>query len=237
MNSKALLGFCITLAFISMPVAFLLNPTMNEPEPEFVGYKAEFVGQEVAEVGELVRFLAEGELVRWECLPKTSDSDSYGTNNENYVVSFRSPGIYTVIAAIYVQNELSIHSQAVTVEGAPVIVPDPIVPVPSPTVDVGLVNRVKTWVVKYQVPRDQSLSLARNFEAVQALISDGSLTTPGQIITKTAELNSDLKLNEGLMAELQAYLTSQSDVGNLTTAKDHILVWSSIAKGLKDAAI
>lgn len=236
-NSKALLGICITLAFISMPIAFLLNPMSQEsPEPVFVGYAAEVVGQEAAEVGELVRFLAEGELVKWQCLPETLDSDSYGDHNENYVVSFRTPGVYTVVTAIYVQGELTIHTQAVSVEGPPTPVEpeDPIVPVTSVIVDVELVNRVKSWVIKYQVEQSLCLTLSRNFLSVADNISSGNLVTPGQIITRTAELNSDLKLNEGLMAELQAYLTSQSDMGTLTTTEQHLVVWNSIAKGLKD---
>lgn len=236
-DSKALLGICITLAFVSMPIAFLLNPMSQEsPEPVFIGYTAEVVGQDTAEVGELVRFLAEGELVKWDCLPNTLDSDSYGEHNENYVVSFRKSGVYTVVTAIYVEGELTIHTQAVSVEGPPLPVEpvDPIVPVLTPKVDVELVNRVKSWITKYQVEQSLCLTLSRNFSSVADDISSGVLVTPGQIITRTAELNSDLKLNEGLMAELQAYLTSQSDMGTLTTIEQHLVVWNSIAKGLKD---
>jgi hypothetical protein len=236
MNSKALLGFCITLAFVSMPIAFLLNPQLQPADnAPFVGYRAEFIGQDVAEVGELVRFLAEGEIVRWECLPKTSDSESYGEHNENYVVSFRKPGTYTVIAAIYVEGELTIHTQDVTVEGPPEPPPPPVV-VPDPEIEAKVVDKVKSWVAKYQVEKELCLALAANFDAVAREIKAKDLITPGQIINRTAELNSDLTLNEGLMAELQAYLTSQADVGNLVTAEEHLVVWNSISKGLKDAA-
>jgi hypothetical protein len=238
MSSKGLLGFSVLLAFIAMPLALLLNPMLNQaPEPEFVGYKAEFIGQDVAEVGELVRFLAEGEIVRWECLPKSSDSESYGDNNENYVISFRSPGVYTVIAAIYVEGDLSIHSQAVTVEGPPtpvVVVPDPVVVV---KINEELVGKVEGWAQKYKVSKDICVALSSNFETVVRMIEAEELVTPGQIINKTASLNSDLKLSEGLMAELQAYLTSQSDIGALKTVDQHIVVWNSIAKGLRNAAI
>jgi hypothetical protein len=235
MNTKALLGFCVTIAFMSMPIAFFVSPALKQMEPQFIGYSAEFIGQDTAEVGELVRFLAEGDIVRWECLPQTSDSESFGDNNENYVVSFRKPGVYTVIAAIYVEGELTIHTQAVTVEGHTIVV-DPVDPVIPVEIDVDLSKKVVAWVNKYGVDREQCLALADNFYTVAAKIRSGELLTPGQIITATANLNSDMKLNEGLMAELQAYLTSQADVGNLKTPKQHLVVWNSIAKGLKDAA-
>ena len=67
------------------------------------------------------------------------------------------------------------------------------------------------------------------------MIQDEELITPGQIINKTASLNSDLKLSEGLMSQLQAYLTSQSDMGTLKTVQQHVVVWNSIAKGLRNA--
>lgn len=238
MNTKALLGFVVCMAFLTMPLALLLNPMLNETtEPNFVGYKAEFIGQDVAEVGELVRFLAEGDIVRWECLPHTSDSESYGPNNENYVVSFRKPGVYTIIAAIYVEGELSIHTQPVTVEGGAVVVVNPIDPVtPSVKIDLELAGKVTGWCQKYGVDPEVCTLLASNFSQVASGIDRGELTTPGQIISKTAEMNSDLTLDENLMAELQAYLTSQSDLGNLKTPDQHLVAWNSIAKGLRDAA-
>lgn len=241
MSTKSLLGFCVMLAFVAMPLALVLNPVLNKSsEHEFIGYKAEFIGQDVAEVGELVRFLAEGEIVRWECLPKTPDSESYGGSNENYVVSFRSPGVYTVIAAIYTEGELEIHTQAVTVEGPPapvVVVPDPDIPVVviTPALNEELVGKVEGWARKYKVKKDVCFSLSSNFTEVVNMIEADELVTPGQIINKTASLNSDLKLSEGLMAELQAYLTSQSDIGALKTVDQHIVVWNSIAKGLRNA--
>ena len=222
------------LAFLSMPVAFLV--TTSSPVDSFVGYTSEFVGQETAEVGELVRFLADGELVRWECLPNTGDSESYGEHNENYVVSFRQPGQYTVIAAIYGNGDLAIHSQTVTVGGTVAV--DPIKPLPPVgKVDPELVSKVEGWVGKYQVEKQAAAALSQSFSQVSAGIKEGTLTTPGQIITRTAELNSDIPLNEGLMAELQAYLTSRSDAGTLLTAEQHLVVWNSIALGLKNGAL
>ena len=235
MNTKALLGFAIMAAFVTMPLALLLNPMLETNEPPFIGYKAEFIGQDVAEVGELVRFLAEGELVRWECLPQTSDSESYGPNNENYVVSFRKPGVYNIIAAIYVEGELSIHTQPVTVEGTTVVV-NPIDPVTPVRIDQELARKVTSWCQKYSVDSETCALLASNFSQVAALTEKGDLITPGQIISKTAEMNADLTLDENLMAELQAYLTSQSDLGNLKTPEQHVVAWNSIAKGLRDAS-
>jgi len=240
MNSKSIVGFIVMLAFMVMPAALVLNPVMKgDVEYEPTLYSADVVGQETAVVGELCRFLAEGEIVRWECLPPTDDSESYGENNENYVVSFRKAGVYTVIAAIYTEGELEIFTQEVNVEGpvAPPVVVDPVDPVVTVEVNRELVMRVTGWVKKYQVETDICLALSENFDTVAEQIEKGELLTPGDIIRATANLNADLKLSEGLMSELQAYLTAQSDVGNLRTPAQHLIVWRSIAKGLKDVAL
>ena len=178
-------------------------------------------------------------MVRWECLPHTDDSEAYGECNENYVVSFRKPGVYTVIAAIYTDGELEIITSTVNVEGpaVPVVVVDPVDPVVVVEVNRELVMRVSGWAKKYQVETDICLALAENFESVSKKIDSGELLTPGDIIRATANLNADLKLSEGLMSELQAYLTSQSDAGNLRTPAQHLIVWRSIAKGLRDVAL
>lgn len=225
---KQLLGICVLMAFLSMPIVFLAST------PNSLGGDAAFVGQEKAEVGELCRFLAEGEIVRWECLPPTADSESYGAQNENYVVSFRAPGVYTVIAAVYKDSELTIHTQPVSVAGGGVVV-DPTVPVAT-EINQELSAKVVGWVTKYSVPKDTCIKLASNFNQVARMIQSGQLKTADEIISKTAELNATLTLDENLMAELQAYLTAQSDVGNLKTPEQHAVAWNSIAKGLSDAS-
>lgn len=211
-------GICITLAFLSMPIALFLNP-MLESE-----YYAGFIGQDQAQVGELVRFLAEGDIVRWECLPKTSDSESYGEHNENYVVSFREPGIYTIIASVYSEGELSIHTQPVAVECSD--------PIPS-TANQELAKKVESWATG--LDSETCVTLADNFSEIASQIQNGDLTTPGQIILRTAELNSGIDA-ENLMMELQAYLTSQSDMGNLMTPEQHLIIWNSIVQGLRNAS-
>lgn len=234
-DSKTILGLCVLVAFLSMPVAMFVG-SMLESRP-FIGYKAEFIGQEQAVVGELCRFLAEGDIVRWECLPPTSDSESYGEHNENYVVSFRTPGVYTVLAAIYQEGDLSLHAQPVTVEGITPVDPiDPTESVNPLEVDHSLVGKVVGWAEKYDVEREVGISLASNFRQVAEEIAAGDLVTTSQIISRTAVMNQDLTLNENLMAELQAYLTSQADAGNLKTPEQHLIAWNSIAKGLMDAA-
>lgn len=234
-DSKTIVGFCVLMAFLSMPLAMFVSPMVSK-EP-FTGYSAEFVGQETATVGELCRFLAEGEIVRWQCLPATSDSESYGEHGENYVVSFRKPGVYTVVAAIYDKGELTIHTQPVTVDGIIPIGPvDPTNPTDPVSLDTELVGKVVGWVKKYKVEREVCIKLASNFSQVASEIAKGDLQTTASIISRTAEMNQDLTLNENLMAELQAYLTSQADLGNLKTPEQHLVAWNSIAKGLMDAS-
>ncbi len=227
---RRILGFVLLIAFLTLPVAVLMAPQLKEPQ--FIGNNAEFVGQDAAEVGELVRFLAEGEIVRWTCLPTTADCESYGEFNENFVISFRQPGIYTIVAAIYTQEDLDIVSQEVVVGTPPLpIAVDPIVPL---EIDELLVNRVEGWVLKYEVEREVRIEMSSVFTTVAESIKNGDLTTPDQIIRRTASLNSNLRVDPNLIAELQAYLMSQSDSGALQTIDQHIIVWSSIARGLKN---
>ncbi len=234
MSSKSIFGFIILLAFLSMPLALVLKPVMESREADPIGLGAEFIGQDTAEVGELVRFLAEGEIVKWQCLPETSDSESYGEFNENFVISFREPGYYTVVAAIYAAGELEIFSQEVTVEGA--VSPTEVDPVFPTGIDASLVNRVTGWAKQYNVNKSTCISLSENFEEVLLGIELGEFVTPGQIILATADLNSELKLNKKLISALQGYLTSQADSGALRTMDQHTIVWRSIAGGLRNAA-
>ncbi len=226
---RKILFYGVITAFLILPFAALCVP-----QQEFIGYRTEFVGQDTAEVGELVRFLAEGEIIRWQCLPLTVDCESYGESNENFVISFRLPGVYTIVAAIYNEEDLEIVSQQVVV-GTPSlpIAVDPTVPL---GIDELLVNRVEGWVLKYKVEDEVCLGMSSVFTAVAETIKDGKITTTEQIIRRTADLNSDLKVDESLIAELQAYLMSQSDSGALQTIDQHIVVWQSIAKGLKNGA-
>jgi hypothetical protein len=197
---------------------------------------SEFIGQDSAEVGELVRFLADGEIVRWDCLPKTSDCESYGEFGENFVISFRTPGLYTIIASIYTDGALTIHTQDVQVGPKDIeVIVDPILPENVLVFDMDLVKKVKGWASKYNVDTKTCDSLSSNFMTVVKMVEDGHLVTPHQIIQKTVDLNSNLTLNKSLMSDLQLYLTSQSDVGNLLTPEQHIVVWRSIAAGFDNA--
>lgn len=225
---QKLIGICVMLCFLTLPAVVIIAP-MLKSQP--LALNSLVIGQDTAEVGELCRFLSEGEIVRWDCLPKTKDSESYGSHNENYVVSFRKPGTYTIIAAVYIEGDLEIHTQEVVVGGSTQII-DPLPP-PGPVNE--LSQRVAGWVQRYQVDRDSCLSLARNFSQVASMIQSGQLTTVEEIIIETANLNRSVNPDENLMAEIQAYLTSQSDAGLLSTPDQHMLVWQSIATGLSNA--
>lgn len=184
-------------------------------------FSADFVGQDSAEVGELCRFMAEGKIVRWTVLPSTGDCESFGKNNENFVVSFRKPGVYTVISAVYNDGNVVIHTQPVTV-GQPDPAPGPQPPAPASP----LSDKVRQWADEMSVPQDVRRALAANFE--QAVNTASSVE---ELLRITADLNRGIETE--LLGELQAYLTSQADAGHLQTLEDHAIVWRAIADGLK----
>jgi len=197
------------------------------------------IGQGEALVGELVRLEALGELVDWSCLPLTEDLQEYGENDQKCVVSFRNPGTYNVIAAVYKDGVVSVLHLSIIVVGPVVPVPD--IPIPDITVDIDqkLIDTVAKWCVDSRANKSNVEDLATVFQMVALEIQSGELTTTTGIIARTAELNQEIDLTGlgNVLSKIQKYIIEKSDIGELEDIASHLTVWMSIAEGLNKYAV
>lgn len=241
----SLVEVVVTLLALATPFILVVagapnrfTPTVADP----IVTESAIEGQSEAEVGELVRLRATGDSVDWTVLPATSDTQVFGDNDQNMVVSFRERGTYTVIAAILKGSELGIETLQVNVGYDPG--PDgPSAPDrPSPSfipekvaVDVEISNRVTEWCRASGMGPQVAVDLQEVFEKVAREIDRGDLVTAQGIISRTASLSNQLELvaNEGVLDNIQKLLTKQSNAGNLEDPKDHSYVWRSIARGFQ----
>ena len=111
--------------------------------------------------------------------------------------------------------------------------PDDPVIAPQP-----LTQNVLIWCDESGAKKDVCLALSKNFSIVYQEITSGQLTTPDEVISRTAELNSSLDLAsaEAVLAKIQAYLINAADTGSLNSMNSHALVWAAISEGFKTYA-
>lgn len=247
MNRNNIFGILIAVLIFAVPIGITVyrgeGRAVAPPLPPiFTPVEGQAIdGTNTAVIGELVRLNVDGEKVKWTCLPPVKDLETYGTYNEKCVVSFRANGEYTVVAAVVKDDVLSLETHKIAVGGI-AFVPDPTNPtVPTPgavTLDSDLANQVRSWCIEYKADKAQAVKLANNFQQVGSEIQAGSVKTTGEIIGRTANLNSAISLSgfDGVMAKIQAYLTQQADSGQLVTPEQHTKVWLSIASGLNSYA-
>lgn len=245
-----IIGIILTILIFAVPISVSLikSKTVSPSNVEHVNYTNVFVpapttgiaGPSDATIGELVRLVVKGEQVKWQCLPKTEDIETFGDANDKCVISFRANGAYTIIAAVVNSGKVTLETLNINVGGS-VPVPTPNNPTPNNSVariDAALAAQVKGWASDSKVNAAQAAKLAANFKQVATEAQAGTLVTTGDIINRTASLNQslDLKGFDGVMAKVQAYLTQQADAGVLTTTDQHVTVWFSIASGLEQYA-
>jgi len=239
-----LLGMVVVFGAIYIGESLLPEPygMLNAPVT-LLGQETGIIGPDSVVVGELARLEVAGDKVKWDCIPSILDGQAYGENGSKFVCSFREPGIYNIIAAVYINEEVQILQLPITVEGPP----EPIVPDPPPTpptppgppiviIDSDLVADVASWCQGSN--KNRVREVAKVFVVVADEIKRGALTTTGEIVNRTAVLNQRINLSglNNLMSKLQTYLTTQADSGSLTTMQDHLTIWISIAQGLNQYA-
>lgn len=248
---KLLVVLCACLTAVLAVVEFAVESRPNPyaiSEQTFALYgddALEIVGPVEVEVGELARLSVAQGKVDWNCIPETLDSQIFGENNQKFVISFRKPGVYYVVAAVAFEDQVKSLTHKITVLGPP----EPPKPPPTPVdpvdpvdpdvpinveLDVSLVKLSEKWCKNTNSNKRAVGPLAEVFKKVGNEIRDGHLTTTGEIINRTAVLNQELDLSRlsRLMSEIQVYLTTQADSGKLDTAEQHMVVWLSIAEGL-----
>lgn len=225
---------------ITAPVVITAQQTTDTPEPALLLGLPEIMGPQTVVVGELARLEVEGDKVAWDCVPTIMDGQAFGENNQKFVCSFRHEGLYTIVAAVYRNDEVLIMKFPIQVGDVAVVEPvEPIEPVkPVVSVDPVLVSETVKWCKSTTSNKAQCQLVANVFDVVASEIESDNLETTIEIIERTAELNQDIEIGElaSLMGRIQAYLTQEADAGRLESVEQHLVVWKSIAKGLTEYA-
>lgn len=203
----------------------------------------EIMGPKTVVVGELARLEVEGDRVAWDCVPTINDGQSFGENNQKFVCSFRKRGLYTIVAAVYKDDDVKIMKFPIQVGEITPDTPDepdePVDPVkPVVSADPVLVKETVKWCETTSSDKAQCQLVAVVFDTVSGEIESDDLTSTSEIIERTAELNRDIEIGDlaSLMGRIQAYLTQEADAGRLDSVEQHLVVWKSIAKGLTEYA-
>lgn len=197
--------------------------------------------QEVAEVGELVRFdltKSIAQSFKWILVPDAVDFEIYD-GGQRAVFSARKPGDYMFIIGCGYEGTVDIAIHIVTVEG-PI---DPIDPdnypiIPRPDVNAGIDQWTSHWCSINKRPKDEAEKLAGSFEGVAAQIAAGVLQKADDIIKATSNANR-MALGNSLsewvpvLQELQTTMKTLAGQGKLSTPDQHQALWGEIAKGLR----
>jgi hypothetical protein len=215
----------------------------DDAEP---GSVAEIVvnAQELAEVGELVRFDVSNsvaESFKWLLVPESVDFEVYD-EGKRAVFSARRSGEYMFIVACAYQGTVDVTMHVVTIEGDNPLPPNPDTPVvPKPNEGSLFIDWIPYWCSQAQCLKYETLQVAGSFEGVAAQISAGVLIDVESIIEATANANrqalgDSLVLWLPVLREIQTELKSRAEAGTLTTLEQHATVWREIAKGMRDYA-
>jgi len=233
------------VGLLSMPVGVALYDSGDEA---IYTQTTTILGQERAEVGELVRLEVSGEDVEWTVLPEVADFQVFGENSQRMVISFRTPGVYTVIAAV-ITPEITVNVETRRIEvytNTPAPTPT-IAPTPKPEPEVSIVIKnydndssraVTLWAEMDSLPPRLAKDIATQLDLVAAEIDNGEIVTPEGVIARTSNLLGTMNLTPyaPFLQKLQQLMTDEADAGNLSTQEAHSLLWKSVAYGLKSYA-
>ena len=82
-------------------------PALTSSDQTLLGLP-EILGPQTVVIGELARLEVEGDKVAWDCVPTINDGQAFGENNQKFVCSFRKRGLYTIVAAVYRDDDVLI---------------------------------------------------------------------------------------------------------------------------------
>jgi hypothetical protein len=181
-----------------------------------------------------------GNKFKWLVVPETEDFLVID-DGRRAVFSSGVPGEYMFIVACAVDDSVDVVRHVVRVTGVAPPAPQPdIDPVTPESLTSALSKQVQVWCAKIQSPTRSAdaLKLAGAMEGVAAQINAGTLTTPYEIVSATAEANraalgEDLSTWVPFLRSLQDAVETMANDGKLTTPAQHAVIWMEIAKGLR----
>lgn len=264
MFNKALIGVCIILLPIAIMGSYRFAKTQmakpkpntydtlvdNQPQPVTPdplnpNSKAEVLidAPITAKCGQLVRFdlsKSSGSMFAWKVIPTSTNFEVYESGRKA-VFSAEASGDYTFIVAAALNGTVDVKTHTVKVG---TVTPPPTPPQPPPPPPVTptstVAAKITAWADAVTTPtkKAESLKLATSFDTVSAMIVAKSLTTPEDIIAKTAELNrsamgTSLPAWVPFLTNLQTEMKTRAEAGTLTTVEQHSQLWREIANALK----
>lgn len=230
--------FIVTLGVVTLGAAPVTPLQGYNDAPVVLLGLPEILGPQTVVMGELARLEVEGDKVAWDCVPTINDGQAY---DNKFVCSFRKRGLYTIVAAVYRNDDVLIMKFPIQV-GVTTPSPDDEPEEPEDPIkievsaDPALIKEVVKWCKTTKSNKAQCQLVASVFEVVAGEIEKGDLSSTAEIIERTAELNQNIEINElaSLLGRIQAYLTQEADAGRLDSVEEHLIVWKSIALGLME---
>ena len=220
------------------PPAEKIVAVVDVPVPVIEGDKVR-IETKSGDVGQLIRLRTKGDDVTWTVLPWVPDHQAYD-HGESFVVSFRQPGRYSVIASVSLAGKAAIRQIELVIGDTPT-------PEPSPNPEPGPKPVENTWDAKFAnwiPPAGKTFApkLAGVFEDVagkiQVKLDKGELLTAELVIEMTLAGNRAAltgapgdwtAFRDGLSSELQRL----AQAGSLTSMPQHKAVWLEIAAALR----
>jgi hypothetical protein len=218
------------------PAAVLTQDPLNPNS------KAEVVIDAPAEarIGQLVRFdlsKSSGTQFKWKSIPTNTNFEIFD-GGKKACFSAEVDGVYTFVVACALNNTVDVKTHTIKVGSNPAPAPNP---EPAPSPNGTLSAKVKIWAgaVTTGTRKAEALKLAAGLDSVSAMIAAGTLTTPEDIVGKTAETNrtalgTQISAWVPFLTNVQAEMKQRAAAGELTTPEQHSAMWQEISKALKE---
>jgi hypothetical protein len=218
---KRLMIFAAALSLL------LTTPVLSTPD-EAPQDAAQIVlnAPSTARVGELVRLDASdssADSFKWLLVPESVDFEVYAEGRKA-VFSAREKGEYLFIVAVAKGSTVDVKTWVLHVIGPP----------DEPVEGANIADFVVFWLWPMQVPQEQKLALADNFDRISGL----NLVDAREWVYETQKSNREvlgdaISVWEPFLRQLGAKLEQLATEGNLTTPEQHAQVWKDIANGLR----
>lgn len=225
-----LIGKCITGLVLLVATGVIIadhmyaNNYIDFPNTKLAATSEERAGlPDFVEVGELVRLNVEGEQVVWKCLPDHPDYESYGAENENLVISFRDPGVYTIIVASYLDQRVELDTYRIEVVGEAIetVTKTPVV-----------LGELESLVIEWCKSSDMSPRVADSLAEVLQASAVENFEDTSTLLKLTAKRTRDMEV-EDFMGQMTAYVMRQEEeIGKSLTVEQYKDTWNRVARGL-----
>jgi len=214
----AAFAFCLPMSCDPGVTPAVFGQEIVVPGPNF-----EVVGQDEAEIGELVRFVVQGdvETISWRIIPGTQDFD-HAQDGRRAFFSARTGGDYVFIVAAAKGGEVYLDVKTLTVKGEPAPIS-------------GLKAKVGQWLtgVRVEDPKVKLRAMAGVFRKLGEGDIDVDKILEATALANSAVLGDSLKAWIPFLDKLGTELDQLAADGELETDEQYRTVWIDLAKALE----